>query len=489
MTTMLARIYSRSASLAHRPGTQYLALAFITLLAAGLRFYKLGEWSFWLDELYTIGRAQAHYSSLETALRNIPPSRNWIPLSTMLTAGTLGVLGTSEWSARLVSAAIGVISIPALYFPIKRLSSPGVALITALLLAVSPWHIYWSQNARFYTSLMLLFSLAQFAFFSGLEQDRPGTFLLSILLLYLATSERLFALFMVPVVVCYLPLLKILQFDRPLGFRVRNLVLISLPAAAFSVLEVYRFAATDDSILVHAANVFAGKPIDNPIKISILVALNIGVPLVCLSFAGGIYLLWQKSRRGLFLFVWAVVPPIILAALNPFVFTVERFVFVTLPAWVVLGAVAVHELWCQTQGRLKLLAAAVLFLLIADAAGENLMYYQINRGNRLDWGRAFQHVQDLKEEGDIVVSAVPEVGTYYMGEKVVALEDTEPDMILAGKNRYWFVIDSQHSWWAGRQKTWVEENCTLLYFQYLRVRETFDLSIYLCDPARDRVME
>jgi hypothetical protein len=289
---------------------------------------------------------------------------------------------------------------------------------------------------------------------------------------------------MVPVVVCYLLVLKIAPFEKPPGLRARDLVLIALPAIAFGIFEIYSFATTGSSITVDTLDTFAGRPIDDPIRISILVAFNIGVALVCLALASGICLLLQKSRAGLLLFVWAVVPPLILAALNPFVFTVDRYVFATLPSWIILGAIAVHELCSQAQGRLKLLAAAVLFLLVADATGENLMYYQINDGNRLDWRKAFQHVQDMKEEDDIIVSAVPEVGTYYTGEQVLALGDIEPGTILSGKDRYWFVIDSQHSWWAGRQKIWVEENCTLLEFQYLRVRETFDLSIYVCDPDR-----
>ena len=33
---------------------QYLLLGLITLVAVGLRFYKLGEWSFWIDEVWSI---------------------------------------------------------------------------------------------------------------------------------------------------------------------------------------------------------------------------------------------------------------------------------------------------------------------------------------------------------------------------------------------------------------------------------------------------
>jgi mannosyltransferase len=142
---------------------QYGLLAAITLLVAALSFYKLGVSSFWIDEISTIGQGQAHYNDLESIIRNIPPTRNWIPISSILTGQVLNGLGTSEWSARSVPAIIGVISIPALYYPIKRLFSPGVGLVTVLMLTVSPWHLYWSQNARFYTSLMLFFSPALLA--------------------------------------------------------------------------------------------------------------------------------------------------------------------------------------------------------------------------------------------------------------------------------------------------------------------------------------
>ena len=84
---------------------QYGILAAITLFGAVLRFYKLGEWSFWLDEISTIRRAQAH-GTLEGALRVW-----WQPsISLWLTSGALRLLGVREWSARLASAVIGFLS-------------------------------------------------------------------------------------------------------------------------------------------------------------------------------------------------------------------------------------------------------------------------------------------------------------------------------------------------------------------------------------------
>lgn len=479
----MMRHFSLVSKLETRSHLQYVLLGVITLIALILRLYRLGEWSFWIDELAYANRAQVHYNSLETTIRNLPTTV-WLPLSLLLTGGVLNSLGIGEWSTRLVPSIVGVISIPLLYFPIKGLFKPSVALVAALLLAVSPWHLYWSQNARYYTALMLLYTLAMFAFFYGLERDRPWYFVLFLFLFYLAVSERMFALFLVPVVGCYLLFLKILPFEKPPGLRARNLILLLLPGIAIGIIEVYKFVVTGLSPLTSTINTFIGRPIDSPIRILTLIVFNVGVPLLSLALFAGIYLLLQKSRTGLFFLIGALVPPLLLAALNPFFFTVDRYVFVTLPSWIILGAIAVKEMYCRVQGHGKILAAGVLFLLLADAAGSHLMYYQINHGNRPDWRGAFAYIQERRVDGDVIVSAVANVGTYYTGEEVTWLGDIDVDTITRGNKRYWFVIDSENGWWSGKEKRWVEEHSELVEAWYLRTRENMHLRVYLFDPER-----
>jgi mannosyltransferase len=485
VTAMLARINSHLAELEVNPRYQYAALGLIALLAALLRFYKLGEWSFWIDEIYTLGHAQAHYSSLEAIVRNIPPHRNWIPLSVILTAGTLNALGTSEWSARLVAAVIGVMSVPVLYFPVKRLFSPGVGLIAALLLAVSPWHIHLSQNARFYTPLMLFYSLALFAFFFGLERDRPGYLSLSIVLLYIAASERLFALFLVPVVVCYLVLLKILRFKMPPGGRARNLVLLMLPVIAGGIIEVHSLLTTGTSRFFGDFGWFLLYRTDDPLKMLSFIGFDIGIPLMCLALFGGLYLLAQKNRAGLLLFTGAVAPVAFLLLLNPFIFTKDRYVFVTLPCWITIGAVVVREILAQTRDKARILAVGVLALLLADAAGSNLLYYHHNNGNRRDWKGAFALVKERSREGDQFVAYWPELGNYYLSQEVIAWKDIDPDAAMRSGERFWFITDSETVWANREMKSWVEEKAELIDVRYLRTPDDFSLRIYLYDPVRN----
>ena len=123
---------------------QYLILAVITLLAAALRFYKLGMWSFWVEEFHTV-RHTAAIDSIESILGSLRA------IYYILNKPVFLLLGETEWTARALPVVFGVLAIPLTYWITRRLFGFSIAILAAFLLAISPWHLYWSQNARFYT--------------------------------------------------------------------------------------------------------------------------------------------------------------------------------------------------------------------------------------------------------------------------------------------------------------------------------------------------
>jgi mannosyltransferase len=476
---------------------QYALLAAITVAGIALRLYHLGVWSFWIDEIFTVNRAQAHYHDLPTLLRNIPPFRHQLPLSVILTSGALAAFGVSEWSARIVPALIGIVSIPLIYFPAKRFFGAGVGLIAALLLAVSPWHVYWSQNARFFTSLMLLYTLAVFALYWGLERDRPWLIVTSLVLLFLGMSERYYALFMVPVAAIYLLLLAVLPFGRPAGLRRRNLAILAAPFVGLALLDVYALLTGGSPFVVQVMRDFWGRPIDSPVRILILTIMDLGVPLVVMAVAGAAFLLMQRSRAGLLFAISAFVPVILLMVMNPFMFTVNRYVFLTLPSFVLLAAVAAHALIRRVSGEHGVpgtrvpgagaLGAGVLVLLLADAASAHLMYFQLNDGNRLDWRGAMAYVRERRADGDAVVVTRPQLAEFYLQDTVADWAEFDVEQAQAQGNRVWIVLDSEGVWSgsnAAFNLNWVEQNAHMLTFTYLRVKEQMNLRILLFDPSR-----
>lgn len=450
-------------------------LAEIVLLAATMRFFKLGEWSFWIDEVYTVNWATAVWD-------NLSPST---PLSVLLTGRVLGVLGIDDWNARLVSTLIGIASIPVLYFPIKRLFGTSVALLSALLLALSPWHLHWSQNARFYTALMLFYSLSLFAFYLWLESDRFKYLAASGVLLWLAYLERMMAAVLVPVVAVYLAALYVFPLGKPAGWRRGNLALLAVPAALAGLHQAYSVGFEGrPPFYAEFLETFVGYT-HNPVRVLLSVVYEVGLPLFLLALIGGVYLVLQRSRAGLLLLIGALLPLALLVAGAPFLQTFSRYVFHTLPCWIVLAVVAVKELSVRVRGHARVLAFGVLLLVVADPASQDVLYYLYQNGNREDWKGAFAQVQQRRSTGDVVVTTRPEMAGYYLGEEATWTQGLQPDQVVSGGRRTWFVIDNRTGFVSPRLQSWLEEETRLVAIRDVNLPgKTMMMRVYLYDPER-----
>jgi mannosyltransferase len=132
------------------------ALLFLIIVGAFLRFYHLGYNSLWLDEATTHLYAQKSFLEIwgiATGGEFNPPIFYWIE-HIMLH------FGNSELILRLVPAILGVLTIPLFYLIGKELVDENVGLIAAALISFSPFHIYYSQEARAYTTVLFFVSLA-----------------------------------------------------------------------------------------------------------------------------------------------------------------------------------------------------------------------------------------------------------------------------------------------------------------------------------------
>jgi mannosyltransferase len=448
---------------------EFSLLAGITLVAAVLRFYKLGQWSFWGDEIFSVGFQEDgfNYSFLRRSLAG-----GLIHLATT-------TLGTSEWSARLFPALIGMISIPVLYFPIKRLFGASVAMLASGLLAVSPWHLYWSQNARFYSLLLLFYSLALFYLAIGIEEDRPWYLLLSVIFLGLAARERLVALFFIPVVLSYLFLLKILSFDNPLRHRLRYLLLPSTLGVVLSLFFVLPYVRNMNQWLVNF-----GGPNNSPFWVLAGTVYYVSLPVVCMGAVGAVYFLLNKNRAVLLISVSAAIPLILMAGIALFHYSANRYLFITLTSWTLLGALSVKELFAHLKGHLRIFPAGLVCLLFIALIKEDFLYFQYQNGNRPDWKAAFAFVQSHKEPGEIVLSANRALGDYYSQEKTKALDTFDIDNIKESGVKVWIVDD-----WGAKDINpdtirWVEENTGLvaIYDVWVEARN-FSMRVYLYDPV------
>lgn len=142
-----------------RQNINYL-IVFILLLGLFLRFNCLDFQSVWLDELHTLNEANPNVP-LSQLYGAIMLGEQMPPLYFYILYFIFKIFGYTELIARLFSAVLGVVSIYALYILAKEIFNKKIALISALLLAINSFHLYYSQEARPYI-LLFLFSILSF---------------------------------------------------------------------------------------------------------------------------------------------------------------------------------------------------------------------------------------------------------------------------------------------------------------------------------------
>jgi hypothetical protein len=152
-------------------GSPILAVASLTILAAALRFTRLGHQGFWFDEGNT---ALLVHLSPGKMLGLIPQSESTPPLYYMVAWVWARVFGYDEAGLRSLSALAGVATVPVAYAAARELISERVGVVAAALTACSPVLIWYSQEARSYALLVLLSTVALLAFAHARARPTPG---------------------------------------------------------------------------------------------------------------------------------------------------------------------------------------------------------------------------------------------------------------------------------------------------------------------------
>lgn len=138
------------------------------LLAFGLRTYRLSWQSLWYDEgnsAFMTGRSLPEI--IAGAAADIHPPLYYILLSWWSHWG-----GGSEFGLRFLSVIFGLLLVAVVYKLGQKLFVPQAGLAAAAIAAISPFLVYYSQEARMYMQGAFLCALAGLFFVKALEKDR-----------------------------------------------------------------------------------------------------------------------------------------------------------------------------------------------------------------------------------------------------------------------------------------------------------------------------
>jgi uncharacterized membrane protein len=138
---------------------KYKLLLAIILFGFILRLFQLGDDILWYDEVgvYSVTKVKT-FAEIVFIVRSHVMA---MPLDYLIT-WMISHLGTSNAILRFPSVVWGTLTLPICYVFFKQLSDTKSALFGTLLLAISPFHIQYSQELRFYASLTFFYILSTY---------------------------------------------------------------------------------------------------------------------------------------------------------------------------------------------------------------------------------------------------------------------------------------------------------------------------------------
>ncbi|MDR7459038.1 MAG: glycosyltransferase family 39 protein [Armatimonadota bacterium] len=174
--------------------TSFLLMAAL-LLALAVRLYALDHKTLSFDELYSVFVARHPLAQIITlvAQRDAHP-----PLFYFMLRGWMTFVGDTEFRLRLLSVLGGLLTVGLTYLLGARLISAQVGLLGAFLLAISPFHVQASQEARMYPWLAVWVWTAGLALFRWVEEGRARWLLAYGLSTLLALYTHYLAFFVLP---------------------------------------------------------------------------------------------------------------------------------------------------------------------------------------------------------------------------------------------------------------------------------------------------
>jgi len=372
---------------------------FLILVAAlAIRFINLNQ-SFWLDEGISVQAAST--LSFKSIILNFAPGDFHPPLYYLVLKIFLSTLGSSEVIARLPSILFGVLTVFVIYHLAKTLYDRKTAQIAAILLATSPLHIYYSQEARMYSMAAFLACLSLYFFVKIIERDKinywAGFILSTVALLYtdympyliiisyflyllifskkLKTTLKSFIPTVLIILTLLLPWIGTIMHQLSLG--------ISLSSSSPTWHSAIGSSSVKDLAILFPKFIIGRiSPDNNFTYMAVFAPIALFMTLLIL-----ISTLRMNTKRSI-LWFYLLVPILVSYALSFYipVFSYFRLLFV-LPAFYILTASAINNLnWTKPT-------AVMLIIFLAVNITSLTIYFTNPKFQREDWQGATEFVK------------------------------------------------------------------------------------------------
>ena len=402
------------------------------LFGAILRFWNLGHWSFWIDEVFTVRDAE----NLSFDSWQVIPN----PIPYLAVKLSIAVAGSSEWGSRFIPCIVGIVSIPAVFGLGRTLFNWRIGILSSAFVACSSWHLFWAQNARYPVFTFFFAVLTAWFFYTSLERDSTLLTIGALVSCLCLILSHTLAVVIVPALATYAAICLLENSNRK---RWLNLLIFFLPfavpvlALAFPQVRGYLFSGWGRNVWQRS-----------PLYIVLTLVQGVSIPVAVTAFFAPITTRFKRST--LFLLCYAGVPLILFLIASQLQNVAGYYLFWTIPAYFILAGVACERVWKATETKSgNTLGILVPCVLLVTLLSQDYLYFKIENGGRPKWREAFEVVEAEKKPTDTVVLSEPEMGRYYLPELTPIyigglLEDSEAferEWKTSERERLWFLVD------------------------------------------------
>jgi mannosyltransferase len=449
----------------------YRWMLLILLIAFLLRIAYLNAQSLWWDEAFSVTVSSMDLRSLLTAVlddRVHPPLyylllRLWLPL------------GQSEFAVRALSAFAGVLAVASMFPMAAIVGGKRLGLISAFLLAISPMHIWYSQEARMYSLAVCLTLLANYFFVRLLKSDLRANWLGYGTTTVLALYAHYLTFFVILAQMTYLTFTR--QRHRALlrkwlsSMLIVGLLFVPWLTAVFLTGGFYQASiswirsAVPQDLFWTIYDFGLGSTSDPGTLLNTLAAVLLAAILAFVSAQLILGKIPSRERNPLwFIWLWLFLPLI-------FVFLIsldwplpqkrsiymDRFLILSLPAFLILISYGITLVF----DRRRLLGSITALALLAPVATSVYSQFADPTFHRDNWRQAITDIKSNARSRDLLLVRPHDyVPLYYYdlheipwftvpylesaGEYQVFL-DTELSSILTPDGRIWTMIVSENA--------------------------------------------
>lgn len=379
----------------------YAQILVVLIIAAFfLRFFNLTFNSLWLDEAATYDFAKLSFGELWETM--VGGERN-PPLFYYIEHILISLFGASEFVLRFVPALVGSLTIPVFYLIGREVLGRLGGIISAGILTFSPYHIFYSQDARAYALVLFFFSLAILFYIYALKKGNIRNWILCGIFCSLSFWTHMY----VAIAIVALFLHAIIEKRKYILKSIEDIKQIVTGILAFIIPSLPLLIAT---LMLFLKQTSAGAPTWGLTGVNIITTTitqfsgyveYLTVIFVLLFIVGTIVLFINKEKRY---FGSLTILSIILSFVGTFIFSTmssisPRHLIFIIPFYFI----TIAAIFCLIPKTVDYHKVAVIVLIVLCLLNLPYLSTYYTSYSKEDWRGLSETLTDLTNDGDYVV--------------------------------------------------------------------------------------